>query len=708
MKRLNIFLITIIVSFAAGCSSNVTSNSDENSTACLGDQCISAECVDQKLLRSKDDMLDFCQSPAFGTFSIEKDGIRWNFGESVSYGQFVNGDYWVLDKGDGVKITKVSPGPSGGRNGSMINPSVGSQAYDSRIKYYDSSQLVTFPATLKAGDSLVSTVSVSSSDLNSKGLISPSWYYMARGMNPNHARIKNASVLTVVSKVPDVGSFRPPYIGTEKKIFNVNNINRNLLKGYPAPSSLPDVQNLERGLERVWLMHLRGWTNREMHPVENMHNYYRDIGDFLSKASLVLLTDKVTPKLLNSFIQTGIDQYYTIKSGYGSRATYEFQTILTGLLLSDSEIANVWAEGRSKTPGRVSGKFYYVKDRENSIKSSVVPEGQTWMGFNVGFTNYTGQEHEHLHPSEWHKVVTEGGAKKTEVYRHCCNSIPWFGMGLASRGFKANSYWPNQAFNDYIDRWVWESKNGYGLDVIQKYYPSFYPEWKGNGSRSSLLGSAFLDDMYLTMGFSPNVTKPTHDPKTVAPEPLPASKSESESKTESVTSTGSSGGSDGEVSSKGTDAIVTDEGASDTTENEATPNADSSSQSDASQDEEIVYSDVYKAERSLQKAYNADIKARRAVYNADSKARREAYNAEKAALTAAYENGSLSRAEFITQRRALRAEFIAQRSAKRAEFKAAKAARRALLDADNAALLQQFNSGGSNTILDTRSLPANN
>ena len=36
------------------------------------------------------------------TKSIQQYGITWSFADSVKYGQFVNGDYWVVDPGNGI------------------------------------------------------------------------------------------------------------------------------------------------------------------------------------------------------------------------------------------------------------------------------------------------------------------------------------------------------------------------------------------------------------------------------------------------------------------------------------------------------------------------------------------------------------------------------------------------------------------------------
>ncbi len=46
---------------------------------------------------------------ALTTTSLSQFGITWNFSQPVTYGQFVNGDYWVIGP---VMVTSVSPTPS--------------------------------------------------------------------------------------------------------------------------------------------------------------------------------------------------------------------------------------------------------------------------------------------------------------------------------------------------------------------------------------------------------------------------------------------------------------------------------------------------------------------------------------------------------------------------------------------------------------------
>src|SRR5262245_17452131 len=110
------------------------------------------------------------QRPTDGKVSsITKDGVTWRFSEPVEAGQFVNGDYYVVGP---VTVTAISPEPQKSApylNGSVLNlpTASGHSGFDSRLNdgddqiwWFDASARVYAPLSLKAGDSLVSSVSL--------------------------------------------------------------------------------------------------------------------------------------------------------------------------------------------------------------------------------------------------------------------------------------------------------------------------------------------------------------------------------------------------------------------------------------------------------------------------------------------------------------------------------------------------------------------
>ena len=78
---------------------------------------------------------------------LSKHGITWTFTENVEYGQFANGDYWVLGP---VTISSISPDFDGLSNGWQVNPSVSSShGFDAGCKNdnFDASLVPNLPYT---------------------------------------------------------------------------------------------------------------------------------------------------------------------------------------------------------------------------------------------------------------------------------------------------------------------------------------------------------------------------------------------------------------------------------------------------------------------------------------------------------------------------------------------------------------------------------
>jgi hypothetical protein len=133
--------------------------------------------------------------------SISQYGVTWTFDKAYEAGQFVTGDWWVVGP---VTITSVSPAPTGTRHGSALNPRGGRQGYDSRGGEYAATDNVSFPRSLQADQSLVSSVSkVEGAEIKNVGAL------------------QSQAVLTVVPRPQPAGSLRPSYAGTYKKYFNL-------------------------------------------------------------------------------------------------------------------------------------------------------------------------------------------------------------------------------------------------------------------------------------------------------------------------------------------------------------------------------------------------------------------------------------------------------------------------------------------------------
>ncbi len=386
---------------------------------------------------------------AFAATSVIKNGITWNFGANYQTGQYANGDYWVLDSGSGVQVTSVSPSPSGSSNGSMINPMGGSsQGYDGRVDGYSSSLSISFPKTLHAGDSLVST--------QSRNATTNSTDLLGAAVQPAHCYIQRAAVLTVVSSVPSANSFRPPYVGTSKPTFLTTSLDRSKLMKLPLAGkpSATYVTEVAGYFKEVWLDHKPGWTARMMHPLSNMPNYGREIGTATSAAICLLLldyTDQQLDPLLINYVQTGIDLYYmSLLSnnwyGDGGHANgRKWPILFAGIMLNNSAMKAVNCDF-----GEDDQTYYGTTASANPGQSKVAYWGRNCTSAYTSSCSGTGTKD--CKPSS----LNGDGCQD---YRNCCTSYTWVGTALAVRLMQQTALWNHEAYFDYVDRWM-----GYGND----------------------------------------------------------------------------------------------------------------------------------------------------------------------------------------------------------------------------------------------------
>lgn len=447
-------------------------------------------------------------TPSIGSTSITKNDITWQFSSDQTVGQFVTGDYWVLDSGPGVVIASITPTPSATANGTMVNPVVdGPQCLDSRASAYSLSACASLPLTVHGGDVVLSSISVG-------GAITTDW---AGGGIDSHTFVAAAEILTVVSAAPPVGSFRPAYVDRSQTLYNVSSLDLSKLPNLTATASLPHpISYYERGMARPWLQFLYNFTSRSIHAAQNMYEYHREISTFLSEFTAIMMSN--TPgkdTAINNFIQIGIDQYHIGKLGVGDSAYYVAPALFAGILLGDSGMQNLFTDGSLKAVPRDYPDFYYWKDHQSTIKSKIVPEGQTWTGATVFFRNQIGNgEHEHLHPSEW-GIPSNMEHWKNDAYRKGIDSWTQVGMVLAARllGHDAVSLWGHPATFDYIDRWMSEDHNAECI-ILEQYddstsYGVSCPPSIPRG------GAVFIDSMWDTYRGAP--LPPTGDAKRFLP-----------------------------------------------------------------------------------------------------------------------------------------------------------------------------------------------
>ena len=418
-------------------------------------------------------------APAVFEAEVSQYGITWTFAQPARVGRYVTGDWWVVGP---VTVARLSPAPSPGRNGSAVNPPAGKQqGYDDRIAGYDPALGAVFPLALQPGHSLVSTASVERIGDKTADTV-PGQY--ARGP------LRTAAVLTCVAEPPPADAFRPAYVGKWKQQFTAGQLRRDVLPRLQAAGTLPDLKVYERYLERIWLDHLYEWPNRQMHPLENMPDYGREITNVVSTVSLMLLLDDPEgrhDKLLLRFVQLGIDYY--------------------GVAQSDSDL---WRANGGHNSGRKMPILFAAvlldHDGMKHVRASFAEDQQTYYG-----QGYRGQKalwtidctesrkHEHLAPQKWDGPPFQGDNNgwKSEAYRKL-NGPTWVGEALAARLLGAKELWGHDALFDYVDRWVQEAPSGTveektlqptGYDPFYGTEPLVRAMWEAYRAKADAIGA---------------------------------------------------------------------------------------------------------------------------------------------------------------------------------------------------------------------------
>jgi hypothetical protein len=447
------------------------------------------------------------------TTSISQYGITWTFAEPVEYGQFVNGDYWVVDPGGGVKVINISPGhtlnPVTGRHmhGSMLNPSAASkQGYDSYRDYELNLNAgigvsESTPLVLTGNNSLVSTISN---------------YEIP---NSNESYVNTAAVLSCLNADPADGSFRPGISSTRKTIHNISSLDYTKLAKLKCPITKPDIESYADYLNLAFLTHIELYTARNLHPsASGLSNYYYPI-TFAEIALMLHLdyTDEQKKKLLINFVQLGIDIYSYLeigRSGWypngGHSSGLKWPILFAGIMLNDNNMKNIgqisgdylYTEGYG--PGSPppdykhfaeDGQTFYVTQSDVDITSNTLWVNDRWRqsGRYLSFDKTTGTfsignpgdaiigpwnpdtrnddadgnvrctrySESMIGMPEWgirHSTEPQTGDAswgEGETYRAILSCAPaWAGTSLAARIMGAKNLWNNNAHFDYLDRYM--------------------------------------------------------------------------------------------------------------------------------------------------------------------------------------------------------------------------------------------------------------
>jgi hypothetical protein len=376
--------------------------------------------------------------------SVTQFGITWTFDGAYPVGRFANGDFWVVGP---VTIAEVSPAPTDGRNGSVVNPPLGSQGYDERGGEYDGSVRAAFPLALPLANEGVSSIVSSISHGESDCMDGNNPAYTTYDGGCQRGPIQTQAVLTVLDAAPSEHVFRPPYAGADAKpLHPLASVRWDLLPSLPVPDSARPAEDVLRHVERPWIDHILNWTLQHGCATHNMYCYGREIGDVVSEVALhTLLDTPAREELTIRFIQLGIDNAGVVANGGswpadgGHMNGRKWPIVFAGLMLDDAEMAS---------PGPVSGEdgqTYFGAEGE-ALWGVACDSCFFENGCDLGGDCNAGRQ-DCRDPEE----LVDG----CYGYRNCCTSHTWVGQALAARlvpgGIEA---WDHEPLFAYVDRWM--------------------------------------------------------------------------------------------------------------------------------------------------------------------------------------------------------------------------------------------------------------
>ncbi|MEN8230748.1 MAG: T9SS type A sorting domain-containing protein, partial [Bacteroidota bacterium] len=477
----------------------------------------------------------FIVSGDANTTIIEQYGIEWYIQGTPEYGQYTNGEYWVVGPITLTKITPQSikynmqtlpdgsPLPDGVEshdidriiNGSMVNPEIGydhgyddemtiwkpiTNAYPERVpsyagnKNYYKEELniaridtgggnyapisAEHPRVVQVNSSVVSTIST---DI------------------PDRPTLEVSAILTVVDEAdkPGEGDFRPPYCGTDKEsYFNISDLDYSSLRTLERAENFLSLEESESFFERNWIDYIPEWIGEFTHAKQNMKvSYGAELAAMVSSGALALNTeygsgtaDKGT--LLTRMVQLGLDYYGVVtqpggenvfRNNGGILTGRKFPVVLAGKVLNNNDMLNI---------GTLKPEIHFSEDDQSFYVTQTdidLTNGATWNpdSRDIVMTPYQAED---LGLPEWgirHATDPQISNKYWETaYRRCCTHSSVQGAVLAAHAMGMKEAWAHDALFDYMDRY---------LSIEKQIYFTGIDDPNINENKSALYGRTPVD-----------------------------------------------------------------------------------------------------------------------------------------------------------------------------------------------------------------------
>lgn len=267
------------------------------------------------------------------TISIVRNDVTFVFSVSCDdgpcqYGQFVNGDYWVVPNTSGGIVKILSISPDGEANGAMVNPDL---LRDSEGKLYSFDEQKQ--GVLNAYDHYMADLNLMN-HLPYDASGNESIYKIKSMSNGCGTRaieigcVETATILTVLDVAPENDGatiFRPPFHGNWKPLYTIEKVKMDRLPSLPQVSDGTNgVIGGEYGFEdwlvpEIELYHTGlGEFHRAVIPHAAQTSYAADQALALLEDMISLFGRESEDEKRNgvySLIQKGIDNYGVFKLG---------------------------------------------------------------------------------------------------------------------------------------------------------------------------------------------------------------------------------------------------------------------------------------------------------------------------------------------------------------------------------------------------------
>jgi len=370
--------------------------------------------------------------------------IVFVFDKPYVCGRFANGDWWVsADESGMVTLASTQPEAEDGMHGAEVNPASSSrQGFDKRIKGYDASLNAGFPLRLRGDVSVVKTVSV------------------PRDQKKCRPCVQFAAVLTVVkSPVPNSENvLRPGYFGVKKSYHPVTGGIASRLPRLPASccseAQQDDFIKIARRYQGVQLDHLEGWTGRGMHPIDSMPDYGAEIATDNAASALRFMLDdfrignKTHNSALMNYLQMAADLQSMAEGGVkwpangGHGNGRKLPLAVAARLLRNQAFLDALRAGSFSEDEQV----YFSPVAQQALYGRKCSDPQYWMIARSGRGPRDCRDP--------YGLIDGGGREIGEAYQKCCTAKPWKYTALAVELLGMRDIWQNEAFMQYVDRWV--------------------------------------------------------------------------------------------------------------------------------------------------------------------------------------------------------------------------------------------------------------